>query len=168
MGWLDIGLVAVGIAVGLIIYRFFLAGKPATLGSVTAVAAEFPDLAKRVESSVQIIVNALEQGRREIAAGNGTQIYTTPDEMANEVIDFVKEFVPQARDISNESITKFIKSAVLVASTMTNAIAASKATVAEAANTDLVITERLLPPQILIDDPTTRDAPYTPRYPSTS
>lgn len=152
MEWIDFGLVALGIAIGLVIYRFALTGKPITLEGVTKAATEFPDLVDRVESSVQIVVNAIEQGRREIAAGNGNQIYTTPDEMANEVIDFVKEVVPQAKGISNDSITKFIKSAVLVASTMTNTIAAAKATVAEAAESDLVRADKLLPPQIIVEN----------------
>lgn len=151
--WMDIGLVGIGIAIGLVIYRFVSAKKPVTLESVTAAAIEFPDLAARVESSVQIAVNAIEQGRREIAAGHGAQIYTTSDEMANEVINFVKEFVPQVRGTSNESITKFIKSAVLVASTMTNTIAAAKATVAEAAKSDAINVSALIPPPIVIRNP---------------
>lgn len=116
---------------------------------MTTAAAAYPDLAARVESATQIVVNAIEQGRREIAAGNGQQIYTTSDQMANEVIDFVKEFVPQARGTSNESITKFIKSAVLVASTMTNAIAASKATVAEATAANVIDPFTVIPSPVV-------------------
>lgn len=153
MEWLDIGLVALGVAVGMTVYHFVIAKKPVTLENVTDAATKFPDLVDRVESSVQIVVNAIEQGRREIAAGNGAQIYTTPDEMANEVIDFVKEMVPQAEGISNESITKFIKGAVLVASTMTNAIAASKATVAEAAKAEIVDISNLVPPPVIVTSP---------------
>lgn len=168
MDWLDIGMVALGIAIGLTVYHFIISKKPITLENLTEVATQFPDKVEQVQSAVQIVVNALEQGRREIAAGNGAQIYTTPDEMANEVIDFVKEVVPQAEGISNKSITNFIKSAVLVASTMTNTIAAAKATVAEAAESNLVITEKLLPPQIVVESPADSVAPYTPRYASTS
>lgn len=155
MEWLDIGLVGVGIAVGITVYHFVIARKPVTLETLTAAAVAFPDKVERVQSAVQIVVNAIEQGRREIAAGNGEQIYTTPDEMANEVIDFVKEVVPQAQGISSKSITSFIKSAVLVASTMTNAIAASKATVKEAEASGIVDPIKLLPPPIVVGSPAT-------------
>lgn len=124
--WIEyVSIFAFGVAIGLVVYRFAINRTPINLETVTTAITDVDPLAERVESSVQIAVNAIEQARRE-----GT--YSTPDAMANEVINFVKEFVPQARGISNASITKFIKSAVLIASTMTHQIAAAKATVDEA------------------------------------
>lgn len=124
----NLSLVALGIAVGLVVYRFLVTKTPVTLENITTAVETVEPLADRLEKTVQVVVNSIEQERRE--PGNYNK---TPDEMTYEVLNFVKEFVPQARSVSNESITKFIKSAVLIASNMAHQIESSKATVRESA-----------------------------------
>lgn len=124
----NIGLLMLGVAIGLAVYRFVVNKTPVTLESITTAVEEVEPLADRLEKTVQVVVNSIEQERREPGS-----YAKTPDEMTHEVLNFVKEFVPQARSVSNESITKFIKSAVLIASNMAHQIESSKATVRESA-----------------------------------
>lgn len=144
--WENVGLFIVGIAIGLVIYRFVLAGKPVTVEGVMQAGMEVMPLMEQIEKAVQIGANAVEQNRREKEKGGGSFVYTTPQQDSDFVINFVKEWVPQARNIPNGKITDFLKSAVLVASTMTHQINAAKAKVAEA---QVVVAESV-------------DAPHTP------
>lgn len=129
--WENIGLLIAGVAIGMVVYKFVLAGKPATVQGVMQAGMEVMPLIKQIEQAVQIGVNAIEQNNREKEKSGVAYTYATPQEDSDFVINFVKRWVPQARGIANSEITDFLKSAVLVASTMTHTINAAKAKVAE-------------------------------------
>lgn len=141
--WENIGLVIGGIAIGLLVYKYILSGKPVTVQGVMQAGTEVMPLIEQIRQAVQIGANAVEQNRREKEKSGAAYTYTTPQQDSDFVINFVKRWVPQARGISNSEITDFLKSAILVASTMTHTINAAKATVAEA---QIVVSEAVAVP----------------------
>lgn len=124
--WENIGLLVLGVAIGLVIYRFVINKQTITVETLTEAIDSVPLLTDQIEKVVQIGANAAEQYRRD-----GT--FQTTDEMSNFVLDFVKEWVPAARGMPNQKIVAFIKSAALVSSGLMHQIAAAKATVRESA-----------------------------------
>lgn len=124
--WENIGLFILGVAIGLVIYRFLVTKQPLTIENVTAAIDSVPLLADQIEQVVQIGANAAEQHRKD-----GT--FQTTDQMSDFVLNFVKEWVPATRSMPNDKIISFIKSAALVSSGLKHQIESAKATVRESA-----------------------------------
>lgn len=124
--WENLGLIILGIAIGLAIYRLAISKQPLTVENVTAAVDSVPVLTGQIEKVVQIGANAAEAYRKD-----GT--FQTTDEMSEYVLNFVKEWVPATRSMHNQKIIAFVKSAALVSSALTHQIKADKATVQESA-----------------------------------
>jgi len=120
---LSVILILVVVAVGgYSLYLQYRQGKAITLPSVVATLEGAVPLSEELLKVATIAVQSAEQLKREGKIDSN-------DVAFNYALDFVKDWFPNAHDVSNEKIIAAINSAVLVASYLSNQIEASKSEV---------------------------------------
>lgn len=121
-------LILLVVAVGVYaLYQHYKKGEVINLGTVTTELEAAIPFAQELSEVAQIVVNEIEQAAREGA-------YIPNEEKLSIAIDRVKNWSPAFKDLETPKVITAIKSAVLVASSITNQISASKAEVATAEN----------------------------------
>lgn len=116
-------LIVVALA-GYAIYAQMKKGDTVDLSTLVATVEDKIPFATELAEVAQIVVNEIEQAVRE-------GVVLSNDEKFNRALDLVKGWRPEFAEIENRKIISAIKSAVLVASTFTNAIQADKTVQAE-------------------------------------
>lgn len=110
---------------GYALYLRYKKGEVINLGTVTSTLEAAIPFATELSEVSQIVVNEIEQAAREGA-------YIPDEEKLAIAISKVKNWSPHFRELETHKVITAIKSAVLVASSITNQISASKAEVATA------------------------------------
>lgn len=122
MEWISIA--ALVVAIIAIAYVFLSRQTPVTAANVTNAINAVPSLAAEVEKAATIVVQGIEQARREGKLDN-VPAY-------GQLLNQVRSWLPVNIKPTNEQILSAINSAILLASLATNQINAAKATVADA------------------------------------
>lgn len=118
------GIAALVIALIVAAYTFIATKTPVTAANVTTAINAVPSLATEVEKAATIVVQGIEQVRREGKLDNLPSY--------GELLNQVRGWLPVNIKPTNEQILAAINSAILIASLATNQINAAKAVVQEA------------------------------------
>lgn len=121
MEWINV--IAIVLSIIAIAYVFISRQTPLTPANVTNAINAVPSLTAEVEKAATIVVQGIEQARREGKLDN-VPAY-------GELLNQVRGWLPVNVKPTNEQILSAINSAILLASLATNQINAAKATVAD-------------------------------------
>lgn len=122
--WNVVLIIIVVLLAGYALYTRWKKGDTISAGELVATVENQIPFATELAEVAQIVVNEIEQAVRE-------GVVLSNEEKFNRALDLVKKWNPQFAEIENRKIIAAIKSAVLVASSITNQINAAKTQVAE-------------------------------------